>query len=156
MGREHQPLGGRTSHARSAWTLVLHTACVRALLVCLSVVATTALPTAVAGCSGPRHVGVATVHGKVVLSGGAPALQGQPVGRKGTGSVLFFTDAGRTGTPAYTTAVRADGTYSAQVEPGRYYLATTAATFNASPAPGPSIVVRSSQDLNEDIGVSIK
>ena len=112
----------------------------------------------VAGCTSTHshQAGAATVHGTVLLSGGPPPPPGRTAGQKGIGSVLFFTTANRTGTPAYTTSIQSDGTYSVLVTPGHYYLATTAADFNGSPAPGPSVVVHPGQDLKEDIGIPIK
>jgi FtsP/CotA-like multicopper oxidase with cupredoxin domain len=42
------------------------------------------------------------------------------------------------------------------VPAGRYYLATTAATYNGIAAAGPSISVTAGQDLRVDINPAIK
>jgi hypothetical protein len=109
----------------------------------------------ITGCTSSHHVSRATLHGTVSLVGGAP-LSVQSGRRKTSGSVLLFTTASRSGAPAYMTDIHPDGTYSLQVQPGRYYLGTTAATFNGAPAGARSIAVNSGQDLKADISISIK
>jgi hypothetical protein len=118
----------------------------------------------VAGCTGTHHVGIAsthgskpaTVHGQVWLEGGPTPSPGQVSALKGSGSVLVFANAHRTGTPILKTVIHSDGSYSFLTQPGHYYLATTAATFNGVPADGPSITVNAGQDLRADFGVPIK
>lgn len=70
--------------------------------------------------------------------------------------MLVFTNAQRSGTPARTTKIDSDGSYSFKTRPGTYYLATTAGVFNARPAEGPAVVAVAGRDKRADIAISIK
>jgi hypothetical protein len=108
-----------------------------------------------AGCSSSQSPEKGTVHGHVSLDGG-PALPGRSDVQTGHGSVLVFDDANRVGRPVLSVRIDASGNYTFHARVGRYYLATTAATFNGDPARGPSVAVAVGGDLRADIEVPIK
>ena len=109
-----------------------------------------------AGCSSSQQPRSATVHGSVRVYGGAPLGQNQPTVRVGSGTVLVFTNARRSGTPIRISKIHSDGSYSFEAQPGRYYLATTAASTDSIPAPGPAVIAVAGRDKRADIAISIK
>jgi hypothetical protein len=100
----------------------------------------------VAGCSKSAHPPTpqpGTLHGLVRLSGGPITLSGSPQPHPGTGNVLIYNVPTYTGSPLETVKLDNAGSFTANVPPGTYYLATTAATFGDRPctATEPIVVI---------------
>jgi hypothetical protein len=100
----------------------------------------------------------ATVQGNVTFCGGPRALQRAAPGQRHAkrGTVLVFASEDRSGDVLLSADIQPDGSFSFHIAPGRYYLATTAATSSGRPFHGPLVSAVAGQRVQADIVCQLK